>query len=88
MFDSYLEPKATGYILLMAAFILIPATYQASIYSVNKKKKITPIILFIEMKECLCFKLIQATLLEVIGKASTWPKTHISAPKLSRPWLC
>lgn len=55
----------------MAAFILIPATYQASIYSVNKKKNhrysrlkrtiFTPIILFFEMKECLCFKLIQAT---------------------------
>lgn len=39
MFDGYLEPKAKGSILLMAAFILIPATYQASIYSVNKKKK-------------------------------------------------
>lgn len=39
MFDSYLEPKAKGSILLMAAFILIPATYQASIYSVNKTKK-------------------------------------------------
>lgn len=58
------------------------------LFGKQKKQKITPIILFIEMKECLCFKLIQATLLEVIGKASTRPKTHISAPKLSRSCLC